>query len=265
LDLVMTTSSADQTIPLVGGPSIPLLGFGTWALRGTEARESVRTALEAGYRHIDTATAYGNENQVGRGLRDSGVPREDVFITTKLPVEQVDRAGEIIDNSLRQLGTDYVDLWLIHWPDGDDPLVDTWRELLVTRDKGLARTVGVSNYSPAQVDALIDATGAAPAVNQIRWSPWLYDDARLAHSRDRGVALEGYSPFRASRLRDPVLAEIASAHDVVPAQVVLRWHIQHRVIVIPKSASPERIRSNADVWDFALSGDEMSQLDALSR
>jgi 2,5-diketo-D-gluconate reductase A len=260
----MTTSSDDKAIALAGGTSIPLLGFGTWALRGTEARESVRTALEVGYRHIDTATVYFNEDHVGQALRDSGVAREDVFITTKLPVERIDRAQEIIDNSLRQLGTDYVDLWLIHWPDGDDPLVDTWREMLATRDKGLARAVGVSNYSPAQVDTLIDATGEAPAVNQIRWSPWLYDGSRLAHSRERGVALEGYSPFRASRLRDPVLAEIAAAHDVAPAQVVLRWHIQHAVIVIPKSASPERIRTNADVWGFSLSDADMRRLDALS-
>lgn len=260
----MTTSSDNRTIPLTSGTSIPVLGFGTWALRGAEARESVRTALEVGYRHIDTATAYGNEDQVGRALRESGVAREDVFITTKLPVERVDRAGEIIDNSLRQLGADYVDLWLIHWPDGADPLVDTWRLLLAMRDKGLTRAVGVSNYSAAQIDTLIEATGEAPAVNQIRWSPWLYDAGRLAHSRERGVALEGYSPFRASRLRDPALAAIASAHDVTPAQVVLRWHIQHGVIVIPKSASAERIRSNADVWGFALSDHEMARLDALS-
>lgn len=259
----MTTE--ETAIPLASGTSIPVLGFGTWALRGNEARESVRSALEAGYRHIDTATAYFNEDHVGQGLRESSVPREDVFITTKLPVERVDRAHAVLDDSLRQLGTDYVDLWLIHWPDGKDPLVDTWRELLAIRDKGLTRAVGVSNYSPAQVDALIDATGEAPAVNQIRWSPWLYDAARLAHSRDRGVAFEGYSPFRASRLRDPVLGEIASTHDVTPAQVVLRWHIQHGVIVIPKSASPDRIRSNADVWDFDLSEDEMARLDALSR
>ena len=257
----MTTQ--ETAIPLTGGTSIPVLGFGTWALRGTAAHDSVRTALEVGYRHIDTATAYGNEGQVGQALRTSGVAREDVFITTKLPVERIDRAGEIIDNSLRQLGTDYVDLWLIHWPDGDDPLINTWRELLAIRDKGLTRTVGVSNYSEAQVDALIEATGEAPAVNQIRWSPWLFDAGRLAHSRERGVALEGYSPFRASRLGDRMLKEIAAAHGVTPAQVVLRWHIQHGIIVIPKSASPDRIRANADVWGFSLTDAEMARIDAL--
>jgi diketogulonate reductase-like aldo/keto reductase len=260
----MTDEPNDRAVALSSGAAIPLLGFGTWALRGTEAQAAVRTALDAGYRHIDTATAYGNEEQVGRALRDSGVDRADVFLTTKLPLELVDKARAVIERSLQQLGIDHVDLWLIHWPDGSDPMVETWRELLAIRDEGKARAVGVSNYSPAQVDALIEATGEAPAVNQIRWSPWLYDESRLAHSRARGVALEGYSPFRASRLGDPVLGEIAAAHGVTPAQVVLRWHVQHQVVVIPKSASPERIRSNADVWDLALTDDEMARIDALS-
>jgi 2,5-diketo-D-gluconate reductase A len=256
--------AASTTVPLAGGGAIPLLGFGTWQMQGDEAYTAVRAALDIGYRHIDTATAYGNEEQVGRAIRDSGVPREDLFVTTKLPPEQRHLAAKIIEQSRRLLGVDVLDLWLLHWPNGEDPLVDTWREMLQLRDAGQATAVGVSNYGPSQLDTLIDATGEAPAVNQIKWSPWLYDAERLAHSRRHGIALEGYSPFRASRLRDPVLAEIAAAHDVTPAQVVLRWHIEHGIIVIPKSAQPERIQANADVWGFSLSADEVTRLDALS-
>ncbi|HZG95659.1 MAG TPA: aldo/keto reductase [Mycobacteriales bacterium] len=254
----------DRTIPMTGGGAIPVLGFGTWQATGQECYDAVRAALDVGYRHIDTATIYRNEGDVGRALNDSGVPRSEVFVTTKLPPERAGRERQTIERSLRDLGTDYVDLWLIHWPAGGDASPKTWQALVELRDEGLARAVGVSNYSPAQVDELIDATGVAPAVNQIRWSPAVYDESRLAHSRQRGVVLEGYSPFKASDLSDPVLAEVASAHGVTPAQVVLRWHIDTGVVVIPKSARPERIAANFDVWDFALTADEVSRVSALS-
>jgi 2,5-diketo-D-gluconate reductase A len=257
--------SATRRVPLAGGGAIPVLGFGTWQLHGEQAYRAVRDALAIGYRHIDTATAYGNEEQVGRALQESGVPRDEVFITTKLRPEDRHEATAIIKQSLRLLGIEALDLWLVHWPNGEDSLVDTWREMLDLRDAGQTRAVGVSNYSTRQVDALIDATGQAPAVNQIKWSPWLYDAARLAHSRHRGVALEGYSPFRASRLNDPVLADIAAAHRVTPAQVVLRWHVEHDVIVIPKSSKTERIKSNADIWNFRLSEREVARIDLLAR
>jgi diketogulonate reductase-like aldo/keto reductase len=243
---------------------MPILGFGTWQLRGRDGYGAIRHALDVGYRHIDTATNYGNETQVGRALRDSGIPREDVFVTTKLPSGNAGRERATIDASLRDLGTEYVDLWLIHWPPGGEASVPTWRALLDVRRSGKARAVGVSNYSPAQIDELIDATGDAPAVNQIRWSPAVYDAARLAHSRERGVALEGYSPFQASRLDDAVLREIADAHGVAPTQVILRWHVEHGVVVIPKSATPERIESNHDIFDFSLTDAEVARIDALS-
>jgi 2,5-diketo-D-gluconate reductase A len=252
-----------ETVKLPGGGSMPLLGFGTWQISGRRAYDAVKHALSVGYRHVDTATMYGNEEQVGRALRDSGVPREEVFVTTKLPPSEVSRARRTIEESLRALGTDHVDLWLIHWPPNGRARPETWRELLAARDEGLARAVGVSNYSTAQLDELIEATGEAPAVNQIRWSPPLYDAATVREHRERGVVLEGYSPFRAGNLRDPVLAEIASAHGVTPAQVVLRWHLEHGIVVIPKSATPERIESNFDVFGFALSGDEVARIDAL--
>jgi 2,5-diketo-D-gluconate reductase A len=252
-----------DTVKLPGGGSMPLLGFGTWQITGKEAYEAVKHALSVGYRHLDTATMYDNEDQVGRALRDSGVPREEVFVTTKLPPRAVSRARRTIEESLRALGTDHVDLWLIHWPPNGRARPDTWRELLATRDEGLARAVGVSNYSTAQLDELIEATGEAPAVNQIKWSPPLYDAATVREHRERGVVLEGYSPFRAGNLRDPALAEIAATHRVTPAQVVLRWHVEHGIVVIPKSVRPERIESNFDLFGFSLSADEVARIDAL--
>lgn len=251
------------SLPLRSGATIPLLGFGTWQLSGPEAYDAVRAALEVGYRHLDTATVYRNEDQVGRALADSGVDRSEVFVTTKLPPDRANRARQTLEASLRGLGVDAVDLWLIHWPPGGAG-VDIWRQLLALRDEGLARDVGVSNYSPAQVDELVEATGEAPAVNQIRWSPWLHDADRLAHSRKRGVVLEGYSPFKASTLSDPVLREVADAHGVTPTQVILRWHVDSEVVVIPKSARRQRIEDNFAVDGFTLTADELARLDALS-
>jgi diketogulonate reductase-like aldo/keto reductase len=251
-------------IALRDGGVIPILGFGTFQITGTEAYQAVRDALDVGYRHIDTATGYRNEGEVGRAVRDSGVPREDVFITTKLPPDNAGRERETIEASLRNLGTDYVDLWLIHWPPGGEARPETWREFLTLKSEGHAKAVGVSNYSPAQIDELIEATGVAPAVNQIRWSPFVFDRERLEHSRERGVVLEGYSPFRASQLDDSVLAEIARAHGVTPSQVILRWHIEHGVVVIPKSARRERIEANFDISGFSLTADEVARIDGLS-
>jgi diketogulonate reductase-like aldo/keto reductase len=259
----MSESHDDWTVKLAGDVSMPLLGFGTWQITGREAYDAVRHALEAGYRHLDTATMYENEDQVGRALADSGVPREEVFLTTKLPPGQASRARRTIEASLRALGTDHVDLWLIHWPPGGQARPETWREFLAVRGEGLARAVGVSNYSTAQLDELIAATGEAPSVNQIRWSPSLYDAGTVREHRDRGVALEGYSPFRAGNLRERTLGEIASAHGVTPAQVVLRWHLEHGIVVIPKSARPDRIASNFDIFGFSLGADEVARIDAL--
>jgi 2,5-diketo-D-gluconate reductase A len=254
-----------RNVSLDGGVVMPLVGFGTWQLTGRRGYEAVRQALAAGYRHIDTATIYGNEEEVGRAIRDSGVPREEVFITTKLPPDRAGRARDILAASLRALGTPYVDLWLIHWPPSGRSGRQAWPELLAARDGGLARAVGVSNYSIDQIDDLISTTGQAPQVNQIPWSPSLYDADLLAGSRSRGVVVEGYSPFKRANLRDPVLVEVAKAHGVTPAQVIIRWHLQHRVVVIPKSATPERIASNLDVFGFELSDEEMARTDRLAR
>jgi diketogulonate reductase-like aldo/keto reductase len=244
---------------------MPPIGFGTWQLRGRRAYDAVRYALEVGYRHLDTATMYGNEAELGRALRDSGLDRREVFITTKLPSRGADHERETLAASLRALNTDYVDLWLVHWPPGGSARPDTWQQLLAARDEGLARAVGVSNYSVGQLDELIDATGAAPAVNQIPWNPSRHDPGELAGNRDRGVAVEGYSPLKGANLRDPVLAEIASRHGVTSAQVVLRWHLEHKIIVIPKSGNRDRIAANFDLSGFRLSPDEVASIDGLSR
>lgn len=241
-----------------------MLGFGTWQLAGAGARDAVHAALDVGYRHIDTATMYENEKQVGDAVRLSGVAREEVFITTKLPPSRAARARQTLEQSLRSLGTDYVDLWLIHWPIDDEPSPPTWRAMLDARDAGLAKAVGVSNYDPAQIDELIDATGEAPAINQIPWSPGLHDEKQLAYLRERDVVVEGYSPFKRSNLKASVLREIAESHGKTAAQIIVRWHVQHDIVVIPKSANADRIAENFDVWDFSLSADEMARIDRLA-
>jgi diketogulonate reductase-like aldo/keto reductase len=257
-----------MTIPTValadGGGAIPLLGFGTWQIRGKQAYEAVRDALEAGYRHLDTATMYGNEAEVGQALRDSGVPRDEVFLTTKMPPERAGRERTTLDASLRALGVDAVDLWLIHWPPGRDGSVGVWREFIAARREGRATAIGVSNYGVDEIDELTTATGVAPALNQIRWGPALYDPKLVTLHRERGVVVEGYSPFKTTDLNDPVLTRIAAAHGVDPARVVLRWHIQHEIVVIPKSKTPERIASNAAVDGFALTGEEMTAIDGMA-
>lgn len=257
-------TSAIPTTTLRPGIEIPLLGFGTWQAEQDEAYQAVRAALDAGYRHLDTARGYGNEDQVGRAVRDSGVDRDQVFVTTKLPPEEADDAPRIIDESLGKLGLDYVDLWLVHWPPDGQARPDVWEQVVAAQESGKARAIGVSNYSTAQIDELSSATGVTPSINQIPWSPADYDDALLSEHRDRDVVVEGYSPFKRTDLDDPVLAEIAEAHGVTPAQVVLRWHLDTGVVVIPKSVTPERIASNFDVAGFALDGEQIERISALS-
>jgi diketogulonate reductase-like aldo/keto reductase len=260
----MTEAREIPTVMLPGEVAMPMVGFGTWPMRGHKACEATLLALDAGYRHLDTATMYANEAEVGHGLRDSGLPREEVFLTTKLRASDAGRERETLTASLRALGTDYVDLWLVHWPPRGAQSVQVWRELLALRDEGLARAVGVSNYSLPLIDELVAATGEAPAVNQIHWNPRRYDGALVSGLQEREVAVEGYSPLKDTNLNDPVLTEIAWAHSVTPAQVVLRWHLEHEITVIPKSADPKRIVSNLDLFGFSLDPAEVARIDALS-
>jgi diketogulonate reductase-like aldo/keto reductase len=243
---------------------MPLLGFGTWQLHGETGYAATRLALETGYRHLDTATVYGNQRAVGRALADSGVAPDDVFITTKIPPFDVGRERRTLTESLHDLGVDRLDLWLLHWPLNGHPQPDTWCRMAELRAEGLVRDIGVSNYTLAQVDALVADTGILPAVNQVRWSPALFDREVLAGHAERGIPLAGFSPLSSSRLKEPVLEKIAGVHGVSPAQVVLRWHLEHGVAVLPRSSNPLRIRANLDVASFALTPEEVALVDGLA-
>ena len=260
----MTVPTEIPTVTLAGDVTMPMVGFGTWPMKGHQACEAVLSALRAGSRHVDTATMYANESEVGHALRDSGLPRQDVFLTSKLRATDAGLEREILSRSLRALGTDHLDLWLVHWPPRGRASVSTWREMLALRDEGLIRAVGVSNYSLALIDDLVKATGEAPAVNQIHWNPRRYDAGLLQGLRQRGVTVEGYSPLKDTNLNDRVLTEIAWAHSVTPAQVVLRWHLEHDIAIIPKSAEPKRIAANLDLFRFSLDPAEVARIDGLA-
>jgi 2,5-diketo-D-gluconate reductase A len=251
------------TVTIADGVAMPLLGLGTWQASDREAYDAVRSALEIGYRLIDTATMYRNEAAVGRAVRDSGVAREEVFVTTKLQAGDAGRERETIRASLDAMGLDYVDLWLIHWPVARGKGAGTWQRFIEARTAGLTRSIGVSNYSAAEIDELSDATGVVPAVNQIEWTPALYDAATVAAHRDRAVTLEGYSPFKAADLRNPTLVEIAEDHGVTVPQVILRWHLEHGFVAIPKSSDAGRLAENFDVFRFSLDSDEVARIDTL--
>ncbi len=259
------TSPAHVPVTRLPGGRMPVVGFGTWKLRGDQARAAVREALAVGYRHIDTATMYANEDEIGQALADSGVDRADVFLTTKIRPSDLGRERSVLRRSLRALRTDYLDLWLVHWPpprrtDGHQ----LWNELLAIKAEGYVRDVGVSNYSLPEIDELTRSTGQTPAVNQIDWGPDRYDGRVLAGHADRGIAVEGYSGLKNTRLDDPVLTKIAGVRGVTTAQVVLRWHLEHDVTVIPKSASPDRIAANFDLFGFRLTAGEVASIDGLA-
>jgi 2,5-diketo-D-gluconate reductase A len=258
-----TGPPADVAVLAQGG-RMPLVGFGTWRLRGSEAVRATSAALEAGYRHLDTATMYRNEAEVGRALAESGIPRDDVFVTTKCPPDRTGRELETLRESLDLLGLDHVDLWLVHWSSGGRD-VEMWQAFVEAQRAGLARDVGVSNFGSRLLDEITSETGVAPAVNQIQWSPLRHDAAVVAEHRQRGVVLEGYSGLKGGTLDHPTIRGIAEEIGRTTAQVIVRWHLQHGIVVIPKSSDPERIRSNADVAGFELSDEDMATLDGLGR
>jgi diketogulonate reductase-like aldo/keto reductase len=260
----MTSRKNREGVSLSSGGEIPLIGFGTWELEGEDAYNGVRAALDIGYRHIDTATGYANEDRVGAAVRDSGLDRDELFITTKCPPDHAGRELETLEASLSLLGTEFVDLWLIHWPPGGRARPDMWAQFIFAQQQGKARAIGVSNYSTAQLDELIAATGQAPALNQIPWSPFSYDPETVTALAARNVLLEGYSPLKRSPLDNPELVRVAGAHGKTPAQVILRWHLEHGFIVIPRSARRARIEENFDLYDFELTEDEVSRLDVLA-
>jgi len=247
---------------LADGTEIPLLGLGVWQVpEGRECEDAVRWALEAGYRHIDTAQAYRNERSVGRALRDSGVPREEVFITTKFFPRHQDPAAEA-ERSLERLGVEFVDLYIIHWPEGGPTWA--WDGMQRARESGHARSIGVSNFSIAELDELIAVADVAPTVDQVQFSPFEYRRRLLEACEERGVVIEAYSPLGTGRhLGDRTVAEIADRLGRTPAQVLIRWSVQRELVVLPKSTHRERIAQNAEVFDFTLSGEDMAALDAL--
>ena len=259
------------TLPLRTGADIPVLGIGTSPLQGAESATQVRTALEAGYRLIDTAENYRNEDAVGQAIRDSKIDRSEVFITTKFNRRwhSVDGARQAYEASLKRLGVDYIDLLLVHWPNPDqDRYVDALRGLdALLSDTGL-RAIGTSNFKPAHLQRVLDETGITPAVNQIQLSPHSTRSASRAYHASHGIVTESYSPLGASgdELRnDPVITGIAKYHGKSATQVVLRWHIQLGLVAIPRSGNPGRIAENIDIFDFELSEQEMDTISGLDR
>jgi diketogulonate reductase-like aldo/keto reductase len=247
---------------LVDGNEIPLLGFGVWQVPdGRECEDAVRWALEAGYRHIDTAQAYGNEASVGRALRASGVPREEVFVTTKFYPGRKDAEKEA-RRSVERLGLDFVDLYIIHWPQGGPTWA--WDGMQRAQASGLARSIGVSNFSVAELDELLGVADTPPAVNQVQFSPFEFRRGLLDACEARRIVIEAYSPLGTGRhLDDAAVAEVAQRLGRTPAQVLVRWSLQRGLVVLPKSTHRERIEENAQVVDFTLSDEDMAALDAL--
>lgn len=267
-------------ITLNSGTTIPQLGLGVWQATDDETEHAVRFALdEAGYRHIDTATAYGNEEGVGRGIASSSVPREDVFVTTKLwnSDQGYDRALTAFDESLARLGTDYVDLYLIHWPLQDnDRLLRTWDALEKIAESGRAKAIGVCNFEPHHLQLLVDRGGMLPAVDQVELHPHLPQHAIRTFAAEHGIAVESWSPLGGTTkagwgpnskpntlLTDPIITRIADRHSRSAAQVLVRWHLQNGLIVIPKSVHDARIAQNIDVFDFDLDELDLSEIATL--
>ena len=258
-------------ITLNDGANIPQLGFGTYKIAPDQTASAVRTALEVGYRHIDTAQLYRNEQGVGRAIREANVDRADVFVTSKLNngVHKPDDARRAFDDTLTALGFDYVDLFLIHWPlptryGGD--FVSTWRTLEEFKNDGRARSIGVSNFQVRHLEQLARETDTTPAVNQVEAHPYFNNDEVRAYGREHGIVTEAWAPIaRGTVVNDPNVTRVARAADRSPAQVVLRWHIQRGDIVFPKSVTPQRIKENYALFDFELSNTDIAALDALNK
>lgn len=261
----MAEMSLSSTIPMNNGVDIPVLGLGVFKVPDREAYGVVSKALEIGYRHIDTAAYYQNERGVGRAIRDSGLAREEVFVTTKLwyTDNSYSRALDACDRSLEALGMDYVDLYLVHWPRGDRD--EAWRAMERILDEGKARAVGVSNYLIRHLDGIASHSAVVPAIDQVEFSPFLYQKELLSYCRDKGIVLEAYSPLtRGRRLDDPRLVEMARKYGRTPAQLLIRWVLQKGMVAIPKSVHEERMRENASVFDFEISSDDESEMDSFN-
>src|SRR5215831_11262757 len=252
-DSIPNSHSVAARAALNDGNRMPWLGLGVYTLRGRACLRATAQALSVGYRHVDTAAFYGNEEEVGRAVRESGVARDEVFVVTKLWNSDQGYASAIraCNDSLARLALDYVDLYLIHWPEPGRRL-ESWRALVELRAQGKCRSIGVSNYTIAHLKELMAHSKVAPAVNQVEFSPFLYQRDLLEFCRSHAIQLEAYCPLtRGRKLRDPVLVSVAQRHGKTPAQILLRWALQHEVAVIPKSEQPARIDENGALFDFA--------------
>jgi diketogulonate reductase-like aldo/keto reductase len=245
----------------------PVIGFGTWQLSDEEAKQAVGEALKIGYRLIDTAKIYGNEEAVGQAIRESGIPRQDIFVTTKLwnDDQGYDRALKACDKSLEALGLDYLDLYLIHWP-ASKKRHEAWRAFERLKENGIIKAAGVSNYTINHIEELMAGSQLKPDVNQVEFHPFIYKEqkALLDHCKQQGILVEAYSPLRRMQGGDGTVNEIAEKHSKNPAQILLRWAIQHGTVPLPRSKNPEHIRSNFDIFDFELDDGDMEQLASLS-
>ncbi len=259
-----------EFVTLNNGLVMPQLGYGVFKVPEQEVYEAVREALRVGYRSIDTAMIYENEAGVGRALKDSGIPRKEIFLTTKVwnKDQGYEQTLAAFETSLTKLGVDYVDLYLIHWPMPDEDLyMDTWRALEQLYRDGKTKAIGVSNFHIPHLTRVLEEGTVVPAVNQIELHPFLSQEAIRAFCQKNGIVVEAWSPLMKGRdaLTEPVITEIAARHGKTPAQVVLRWHLQHGIIAIPKSVTPSRIQENLDIFEFMLSPDDMQQIDQLNR
>ncbi len=248
---------------------IPALGLGTYRLtEPAEVRRAVLAALEVGYRHFDTADIYGNHRQLARVFKESGIDRGELFITSKIwnSDHGYNNTFRVYDRLLNELETDYLDLFLIHWPGFTYSYLDTWQAMIELYKNGRVRSIGVSNFLISHLEKLLEETGFAPAVNQIELHPYLVDWELVNYCREHNIAIEAWAPILKGQMAgDPVLIEIGKKYGKTPVQVALRWHIQNGFIAIPKSANPQRIRENFDIWDFELSDDDMQKINALNR
>jgi len=258
----------NSTVGFTNGVEIPRLGLGVFKSQpGEETETAVRWALEAGYRHVDTAAFYRNEVDVGRAVNAGIVPREDVFVTSKLWPDDFgyDAALRAFDTTLRELGLPVLDLYLLHWP-RKGMVADSWKALETIYKEGRVRAIGVSNFEPHHIDELMETVEVPPVINQVELSPYLPQMAVREYCRDHGIVVEAWSPLsKGAVLNDPVINEIARRHGKTAVQVTVRWHMQHDIVVIPKSVKRERIVANADVFDFTLSDSEMAEIDGLDR
>ncbi len=256
----------DTKVTLSNGVEMPLFGLGTFQATGRGTTKAVLCALEMGYRLIDTAEMYGNEREVGEAVRESGIPREEIFVTTKLWNDShgYERALKSFEGSLNRLGMDYVDLYLIHWP-VKVLRGDSWRALERLYEEGKCRAIGVSNYMTWHLEEVLEESSTVPAVDQVEFSPYLYQRELLEFCRSKNVQLEGYSPLGTGEILDKIeLAAISQKYSKTPAQILIRWALQHSIVTIPKSSNKERIRENADVFDFTITEEDMKALDSLT-